>query len=107
MPNVRFEEARGSPLTREGVEITPIEHVARVTWRGGQLAWRRPVAIEVREGVRIWRAPIHDVTRRAQIAALLVMVALGWLAVRTRLQVSGQRRNRQWQAQQRSRKVAR
>lgn len=94
MPNIRFEEARGSPLTRSGVEITPIEHVARVTWSGGQLQWRRPVAVEVRDGARIRRAPIHDVTRRAQITALLVAVALGWLAVRRRPQGSETRRNR-------------
>lgn len=107
MPNVHFEKARGSPLTRGGVEITPIEHVTRMTWRGGQFTWRRPIAVEVREGVRVWRAPIHDVTRRAQVTALLVAVALGWLAVRAQLQASGNRRSTRWQAQQRSRKIAR
>lgn len=80
MTSLRLNEMRGTPISRLDVEVTPVTHVARVTLPRGSFVWRRPVAIEVRQGDTVRRMRIPDATRRAQVGVILVELALGVLA---------------------------
>jgi hypothetical protein len=81
MAGLHVEQVRGATVRRSGQEIAPVARVARLTWRGGRVEWRRPVAIEVHRGDRAERIPIRDVTRRAQAGVIFAELALGILAV--------------------------
>ena len=80
MTSLRLNEMRETPIRRLDMEMTPVTHVARVTLPRGSFVWRRPVAIEVRQGDMVRRVRIHDATRRAQVGVILVELALGILA---------------------------
>jgi hypothetical protein len=67
MPHIQRAIARGEPLTSQGYAVTPVTQIARVTWPGGRLEWRRPLAIEVRDAQGVRRLPIHDATRSAML----------------------------------------
>lgn len=83
MPRMRPEHNRGLVLRLQGHEITPVERVVGITWRGGHVEWRRPLAAEVRTGSQTQRIPIHDATRRAVLSLWLAGCAFGALAVWT------------------------
>ncbi len=82
MPHLRTAELRGEPITRLGHEVTPVGQSVRLEWRGGALEWRRPAAIEVRDGARLRRVPIYNATRRAiaviALAGLTASISAGW-----------------------------
>ena len=55
----------------------------RVAWPFGGLVWNRPVGVRVRGLQGDQRLPIHDVTRRLQLAAyglslLFIGIGLSW-----------------------------
>ncbi|HEY7832013.1 MAG TPA: hypothetical protein VIG30_00495 [Ktedonobacterales bacterium] len=77
---MRVEQAHGSVLRQQGREVTPVARVVRIAWRGRQVEWHRPLAVELREGGAVVRIPIHNATRRAVVSLLLSGCALGTLA---------------------------
>lgn len=93
MASLRLSEMRGIPIERLGLEVTPVARVARVTLPRGSFVWRRPVAIDVRQGATVRRIHIPDATRRAQAGVILAEFALGILAVWT-ARIYSQRRIR-------------
>lgn len=76
MPRIETRTLPGATLARGGRAITPLARVTRVTWAGGELAWHRPIAVEVRTDGQTRRIPIRDVTRLAQLAAVAACLAL-------------------------------
>jgi hypothetical protein len=70
MPHIETRTLPGATLSRGGRDITPLARVTRLTWPGGELAWHRPVAVEVCANGQTRRIPIRDVTRLVQLASL-------------------------------------
>lgn len=73
------EDQRGAPLIIASQQLTPIERVTEVGWRGIALAWRRPVFLEVRQGDSVRRLSIRNQTRR--LIAITVVAELALSAV--------------------------
>ena len=76
-PGWRAEEVRGDPLSIARQQLTPVERVTEVGWRGITLAWRRPVRIEVRQDDSTHRLPIHDQTWRTIAIVVVAELVLG------------------------------
>jgi hypothetical protein len=76
MPALRIERVRGPTLSHPGQDVTPLARVIRLSWPGGRIEWRRPVAVEVRRGNHVLQIPIRDTTRRAQVAIVASGLAL-------------------------------
>ena len=71
-PRWRNETLRGEPITTAGSQVvTPIARVTALDWPGGGLAWARPVAVEARDGTRVKRIPIRNLTRWVLVALAL------------------------------------
>lgn len=81
MPGLRIQEARGNPVGSGSQQITPIARVIRLTWRGGGVEWRWPMAVETRQGESVRRLPIGDATRRAIAGVIFAELVLGALAL--------------------------
>jgi hypothetical protein len=89
MPTIRTEECPGTPLTRAGQQLTPIERATHVVWRGGAYVWRRPVAVEIWQGAQVRRMRIPNATRAiifGIVAGGLVLSGLAWWGERMVLQ---------------------
>ncbi len=80
MPSLRNQEIRGNAIALRDLDITPVERVTRISWRGGSYAWWRPIAVEVRRGADMRRIPIDNATRRAIARVVLSAALLGGLA---------------------------
>ena len=82
MPHMQTTDTRGEPVQRLGFAVTPIARSTRLAWRGGALEWRRPAAVEVRDGADVRRVPIRNATRWAivtiAVAGLVTSTIAGW-----------------------------
>ena len=85
---IHIETKTGEPISVSGAEIIPVARSVRIQVDGFPvgLIWNRPVAVLARtsDGAEI-SIPVHDVTRRAEVALLgvgLVGSLLIWLLLR-------------------------
>lgn len=79
IPKWEAHQTRGNPIEAFGRQATPIGYVVQVMWPIGGFIWHRPVAIEVREGDKVDRLPIPDITSRILIAFGLIGMVIGVL----------------------------
>jgi hypothetical protein len=87
MPIIESHTHYGRPVKLEGFNIIPISksHQVRLGVFSTRLRWERPVGVLVHnETGEEQLLPIEDVTRKAQIAMIL-MAAAGWLFTRRRI----------------------
>jgi hypothetical protein len=92
-PILHNSERRHKPLTTQGKEITPIDHVFQVSWPVGTFLWQRPVAIEVRQRNVVRRLSIPNATRRATVSIIMAELAIVVLAA-SWMQLRNQRKRR-------------
>lgn len=64
-------------------QIRLVSRGLRIDWQGGGLVWHHPWAVELRQGNRVRRLPIYNVTLLVRLALLGVVLAL-WYARRKR-----------------------
>jgi hypothetical protein len=90
MPSVRTEEISGTSLSLAGRQVTPIERATRIVWPGGSYIWRRPVAVEIRQGAQVRRMRIPNATRAIVVGVVaggLVLSGLAWWGERMVIQI--------------------
>jgi hypothetical protein len=67
---IQWQTQLGEKVTVGDVSLTPQSRALILHWPGGGLVWNRPVAVVIKQGDRLSRLPIVDVTRLAQISLL-------------------------------------
>ena len=67
---IQWQTHLGEEVTVGDISLTPQSRALILRWPGGGLVWNRPVAVVIKQGDRLSRLPIVDVTRLAQIGLL-------------------------------------
>src|SRR2546422_9037447 len=72
IPVLQISGTRGNSVTAFNRQTTPVGRVVQVRLPGGSFIWHRPVEVEVRQGDKTYRLPIHDTTLRATSTIALI-----------------------------------